>query len=340
MEQTILRRLKFELTVPTQWTFLVRFLKVARATDRQHHRAQYYLERCLQEHDGLSFRPSMLAAAAVFLARIPEAGLEDAWVRRCLARFVAVCTTRVCLRYSTHVPLFVYLCRRVVPSVCACHASFFVLVWARSTTTAFWVVGVLFLRLAAALNLTFRSFPPPPILPRCWRRPLPPPAFPVGRARQVLQHPAGGARVLRPHDHQIPPGRAGDGLPAAPGGGQEEVPRGAVPGGGHRRTPRAAPQAPHRRQRKLKQKSKRRGVYLLARARFLFYHFCSAGDGTLGRITPRRPRPGSSLVGHGQGLHACSSGAGAGGRMLGLRGFRCVLKAPTATMIRTVFFWA
>lgn len=28
MEQTILRRLKFELTVPTQWTFLVRFLKV------------------------------------------------------------------------------------------------------------------------------------------------------------------------------------------------------------------------------------------------------------------------------------------------------------------------
>lgn len=80
MEQTILRRLKFELTVPTPWTFLVRFLKVAKATDRQHHRAQYYLERCLQEHDGLSFRPSMLAAASVFLARIPEAGLEDAWV--------------------------------------------------------------------------------------------------------------------------------------------------------------------------------------------------------------------------------------------------------------------
>ena len=81
MEQTILRRLKFELTVPTPWTFLVRFLKVAQATDRQHHRAQYYLERCLQEHDGLSFRPSMLAAASVFLARIPEAGIEDAWVR-------------------------------------------------------------------------------------------------------------------------------------------------------------------------------------------------------------------------------------------------------------------
>ena len=81
MEQTILRRLKFEITVPTPWTFLVRFLKVAKATDRQHHRAQYYLERCLQEHDGLSFRPSMLAAASVFLARIPDSGLEDAWVR-------------------------------------------------------------------------------------------------------------------------------------------------------------------------------------------------------------------------------------------------------------------
>ena len=81
MEQTILRRLKFELSVPTQWTFLVRFLKVAKATDRQHHRAQYYLERCLQEHDGLSFRPSMLAAASIFLARIPDTGLDNAWVR-------------------------------------------------------------------------------------------------------------------------------------------------------------------------------------------------------------------------------------------------------------------
>lgn len=78
MEQTILSRLKFEISVPTPWTFLVRFLKVAKATDRQHHRAQYYVERCLQEHDGLSFRPSMLAAAAVFLARIPDAGLDDA----------------------------------------------------------------------------------------------------------------------------------------------------------------------------------------------------------------------------------------------------------------------
>lgn len=79
MEQMILRRLKFQITVPTPWTFLVRFLKVAKATDRQHHRAQYYLERCLQEHDGLSFRPSMLAATSVFLARIPDTGLDDAW---------------------------------------------------------------------------------------------------------------------------------------------------------------------------------------------------------------------------------------------------------------------
>lgn len=82
MEQMILRRLKFQITVPTPWTFLVRFLKVAKATDRQHHRAQYYLERCLQEHDGLSFRPSMLAATSVFLARIPDTGLDEAWVSK------------------------------------------------------------------------------------------------------------------------------------------------------------------------------------------------------------------------------------------------------------------
>lgn len=82
MEQMILRRLKFEITVPTSWTFLVRFLKVAKATDRQHHRAQYYLERSLQEHDGLSFRPSMLAATSLFLARIPDVGLDSAWVSK------------------------------------------------------------------------------------------------------------------------------------------------------------------------------------------------------------------------------------------------------------------
>ncbi|CAM9248683.1 unnamed protein product [Choristocarpus tenellus] len=79
MEQKILRRLKFEISVPTAWTFLIRFNKVARATDRQHNRSQYYLERCLQEHDSLSFRPSLLAAAAVFLSRIPDMDVASAW---------------------------------------------------------------------------------------------------------------------------------------------------------------------------------------------------------------------------------------------------------------------
>lgn len=97
MEQTILRRLKFEISVPTQWTFFVRFLKVARATDRQRQRAQYYLERCLQEHDGLSFRPSMLAAAAIFLARIPDTGLEEAWVSAVYASNKQVRSKLACL---------------------------------------------------------------------------------------------------------------------------------------------------------------------------------------------------------------------------------------------------
>lgn len=103
MEQTILRRLKFELTVPTPWTFLVRFLKVAKATDRQHHRAQYYLERCLQEHDGLSFRPSMLAAASLYLARIPDSGVGDAWVRQRSGKdFIGVALTcMVCVAVCT-----------------------------------------------------------------------------------------------------------------------------------------------------------------------------------------------------------------------------------------------
>ncbi|CAM9384150.1 unnamed protein product [Discosporangium mesarthrocarpum] len=89
MEQKILRRLKFEISVPTAWTFLIRFNKVSRATDRQHNRSQYYLERCLQEHDSLCFRPSLLAAAAVFLSRILDMGVDEAW-NESLASFLNI----------------------------------------------------------------------------------------------------------------------------------------------------------------------------------------------------------------------------------------------------------
>lgn len=68
MEADILKELKFRLTVPTGYPFLQRFLYIAKATKTMSCAANYYLERMLQEHDALQFRPSLIAASAVCLA--------------------------------------------------------------------------------------------------------------------------------------------------------------------------------------------------------------------------------------------------------------------------------
>jgi hypothetical protein len=68
MEQDILKTLNFNITVPTAYPFLVRFLHVVKASELTKHAATYYLERTLQEHDILKYRPSTICASAVVLA--------------------------------------------------------------------------------------------------------------------------------------------------------------------------------------------------------------------------------------------------------------------------------
>jgi Cyclin, N-terminal domain/Cyclin, C-terminal domain len=68
MEADMLGELSFNLTVPTGHPFLQRFLFITNATGTMSIAANYYLERMLQEHDALEFRPSVIAAAAVCLA--------------------------------------------------------------------------------------------------------------------------------------------------------------------------------------------------------------------------------------------------------------------------------
>ena len=68
MEQTILRVLKWKLYRPTAYSFLDRFLSLTKASPMTRHAATYYLERTLQEHELLNFRPSMVCALAVILA--------------------------------------------------------------------------------------------------------------------------------------------------------------------------------------------------------------------------------------------------------------------------------
>jgi cyclin B len=68
MEQEILHELKFHLTVPTAYPFLLRYLHLVNASSLSKSCANYFMERTLQEHNFLDYRPSLIAAAAVVLA--------------------------------------------------------------------------------------------------------------------------------------------------------------------------------------------------------------------------------------------------------------------------------
>ena len=68
MEQDILKVLDWKISIPTAFPFLDRFLSLTNASEMTKHAAAYYLERTLQEHSFLQFRPSLTCASAVILA--------------------------------------------------------------------------------------------------------------------------------------------------------------------------------------------------------------------------------------------------------------------------------
>ncbi|XP_038887576.1 putative cyclin-B3-1 [Benincasa hispida] len=70
MEALILKKLKFRLNVPTTYVFMLRFLKAAQSTNTQlEHLSFYLIELALVEYEALSFRPSLLCASALYVAR-------------------------------------------------------------------------------------------------------------------------------------------------------------------------------------------------------------------------------------------------------------------------------
>jgi len=68
MEQSILEKLRFDITVPTAYPFLLRYQNIVMTSRQTRYVSHYYMERTLQEHDMLKFKPSLVAAAAVILA--------------------------------------------------------------------------------------------------------------------------------------------------------------------------------------------------------------------------------------------------------------------------------
>eukprot|EP01112_Ceratiomyxa_fruticulosa_P017809 TRINITY_DN5619_c0_g2_i2.p1 TRINITY_DN5619_c0_g2~~TRINITY_DN5619_c0_g2_i2.p1 ORF type:complete len:444 (+),score=85.70 TRINITY_DN5619_c0_g2_i2:342-1673(+) len=69
MERDMLSTLKFNVTVPTPVHFLRRFSKAARSDARMHNLSKYLSELAQPEYTMLKFKPSMIAAAAVYLTR-------------------------------------------------------------------------------------------------------------------------------------------------------------------------------------------------------------------------------------------------------------------------------
>ncbi|KAB1216869.1 putative cyclin-B3-1 [Morella rubra] len=73
MERLILKQLKFRLNVPTPYVFMLRFLKAAQSDTKSlcqlEHLGFYLIELCLIEYEALKFKPSLLCASAIYVAR-------------------------------------------------------------------------------------------------------------------------------------------------------------------------------------------------------------------------------------------------------------------------------
>jgi len=72
MEVSILRTLKYNMTVPSAHVFLVRYLKAGHTSRRIAQYSSYILDSTLQHYGLLEYLPSQLAAAAVMIARAKE----------------------------------------------------------------------------------------------------------------------------------------------------------------------------------------------------------------------------------------------------------------------------
>ncbi|KAG5390830.1 hypothetical protein IGI04_032371 [Brassica rapa subsp. trilocularis] len=69
MERIMLKQLQFRLNEATPYVFMLRFLKAARSNKKLEQLAFYLIELCLVEYEALKFKPSLLCASAIYVAR-------------------------------------------------------------------------------------------------------------------------------------------------------------------------------------------------------------------------------------------------------------------------------
>ncbi|CAA6655871.1 unnamed protein product [Spirodela intermedia] len=80
MERLMVNMLQFNMSAPTPYVFMRRFLKAAASDKQLELLSSFIVELCLVEYEMLQFPPSLLAAAAVYTAQCSVRGLK-LWTR-------------------------------------------------------------------------------------------------------------------------------------------------------------------------------------------------------------------------------------------------------------------
>ncbi|CAN8229275.1 unnamed protein product [Cochlearia groenlandica] len=82
MEKIMLSTLQFNMSLPTQYPFLKRFLKAAQSDKKLEILASYMMELALVDYEMLRYQPSLLAATAVYTAQCTIYGFRQ-WNSTC-----------------------------------------------------------------------------------------------------------------------------------------------------------------------------------------------------------------------------------------------------------------
>ncbi|KAL8168319.1 hypothetical protein V2J09_009818 [Rumex salicifolius] len=82
MEKLVLTTLQFNMSLPTPYVFLTRFLKAAESDKKLELLSFFLIELSLVEYEMLKFSPSLLAAATVYTAQCTLCGFKQ-WTKTC-----------------------------------------------------------------------------------------------------------------------------------------------------------------------------------------------------------------------------------------------------------------
>ncbi|KAJ6684624.1 CYCLIN-B2-3-RELATED [Salix purpurea] len=77
MEKLMVKTLQFNLSVPTPYVFMRRFLKASQCDTKLELLSFFIVELCLVEYDMLKYPPSLLAAAAIYTAQCTISGTKQ-----------------------------------------------------------------------------------------------------------------------------------------------------------------------------------------------------------------------------------------------------------------------